>query len=92
MKPAGSSSLLPSTPALLPQNDSTVSFDMKKGWQRSSDKTAAILHWLPFEDPDSVGLWAYVDGKVIRSNGVDSMTIFNIGDLENGNPSAESGK
>jgi hypothetical protein len=43
---------------------------MRKGWQRGSDQSDAALHWFPFEDPDT-GLWAYVDGKLIKSDGGD---------------------
>jgi len=66
------------TSPLLPQDDNTVSFDTKNGWQRGGDKSDAALHWFPFEDPDA-GLWAYVDGKLIRSDGGDSVTIFGVG-------------
>jgi WD40 repeat protein len=63
---------------LLSQNDEAVSFDTKNGWQRGSDHSDAVLHWFPFEDPDA-GLWAYIDGKLIRSDGVGSVTIFDVG-------------
>jgi hypothetical protein len=67
-----------SSSSLLLQNDNTLSFDMKKGWQRGSDQSEAALYWFPFEDPDA-GLWAYVDGKLIRCDREDSVTIFDVG-------------
>jgi WD40 repeat protein len=63
--------------SFLPRNDNTLFFDMKKGWQHGSYQPDA-LHWFPFEDPDA-GLWVYVDGKIIRSNGGGSITIFDVG-------------
>jgi hypothetical protein len=38
-----------------------------------------VMHWLPSEGPGA-GVWAYVDGKVIRRDGVDALTIFDVGD------------
>jgi len=76
LKPVSSPTSPVST--LLPQNDKAMSFDMKNGWQRGSDQPDAALYWFPFEDPDA-GLWAYVDGKLIRSDGVGSVTIFDVG-------------
>jgi WD40 repeat protein len=63
---------------LLPQNSKTATFDMKSGWKCSSGQSDAALHWFPFEDPDA-GLWAYVDGKLIRGDGGNSVTIFDVG-------------
>jgi len=63
--------------ALLPKNGNAVSFDMKKGWQRGGDESDTVLHWFPFDDPNA-GLWAYIDGKLIRSDGGDSVTIFDV--------------
>jgi WD40 repeat protein len=62
-------------------HDKVVSFDMQRGWQ-SGESATGVLHWSPSDDPD-VGLWAYVDGMLIRSDRSDSVTIFNIaGPLE----------
>jgi WD40 repeat protein len=76
LKPAGTSPLPVST--LLPQNDKAMAFDMRSGWKRGNDQSEAALYWFPFEDPDA-GLWAYADGKLIRHDGEDSVTIFDVG-------------
>ena len=64
-----------------------MSLDRKDGWKRGIDDSQgeALLRWLPSNDPD-VGVWAFVDGKVIRATGVDSVTIFEVG----GDPGEES--
>jgi len=63
-----------------------MSLARKHGWKRGIDEAQEgdLLRWLPSDDPD-VGTWAYVKAKVIRSDGVDSMTIFDVG----GDPSSD---
>jgi WD40 repeat protein len=66
---------------LISGHDRVVSFDTQRGWQGGESETG-VLHWSPSEDPD-VGLWAYADGMLIRSDGPDSVTIFDVaGHLE----------
>ena len=54
-------------------DESVVLLDMKQG--RSSDE--ALLRWWPSDNAD-VGVWAYVDGKVIKSDGSGLLTIIDV--------------
>jgi WD40 repeat protein len=56
-----------------PAEEKALFFDMKQGWSDNGTDDA-LLRWWPSDNP-SVGFWAYVDGKVIRSNGRGSLTI-----------------
>jgi WD40 repeat protein len=55
-----------------------VLFNMKEGW-KCKEESEALLQWLPSNNPN-IGLWAYVDGKVVRSNGGGSLTIIDVND------------
>jgi DNA-binding beta-propeller fold protein YncE len=72
---------------ILPQNQDIMSLDRKNGWKRGIDDSQddVLLRWLSSNDPD-VGVWAFVNGKVIRSTGVDSVTISDV----SGDPGEES--
>jgi hypothetical protein len=56
------------------------SFDMKQGW-KCSESDEALMRWFPSDD-SNVGLWAYIEGKVIRSNGPGGTSVTVI-DLDN---------
>lgn len=44
---------------------------------QSQGELQTQMRWIPSPAPDS-GLWAYVDGKLIRSNGAGSATIIDV--------------
>jgi WD40 repeat protein len=52
-------------------------FRMETGWCEEEDGDA-VLRWIPVDDPD-FGLWAYIDGYIVRSDGKGSTSVFDVG-------------
>lgn len=55
-------------------------FNLMKGWG-CADESEALLQWLPSTDPN-YGIWAYIDGTIIRSNGQESVSIVDVSNLQ----------
>ncbi|KZP21774.1 WD40 repeat-like protein [Athelia psychrophila] len=51
-------------------------FDLKNGWAAEALSSIQGMRWSPFQNLER-GLWAYIDGKVIHSNGPGALTIIN---------------
>jgi WD40 repeat protein len=69
--------------AIILRTEEISSLDRKRGWKRGgeAEEREVILRRLPSDDLDA-GTWAYIDGKVIRTSGADSLTIFDVGGEE----------
>jgi hypothetical protein len=56
--------------------NNVTSFNVKRRWC-SGKSDDALLQWFP-SDSSNTGMWAYIDGKVIRSNDGGSATIIDV--------------